>query len=251
MDYINNSRKYFSYEQLITYFGKIIIPSKENINFNYLENPTLFSNYLIKYKKKTINFCIVGIFEILELLVIDNSNPKEIKFIYENNDLFKTQIKIMNFLKISYDNNYSREQFIKEFYSLIKNENNKIYNIEISISELLEKSYLNGWNDFPQIKLIISMMMIKTDKISKAFETAFNKKINIDPLIFSSENKLNELLNKLTKIKALSKSSKLTKYHKINLEEEEEEFSEDEEDDLTLNDYQKSVEETLNYLSIK
>jgi hypothetical protein len=251
MDYINNPRKYFSYEELIKYFGKIIIPSNENINFSYLENPSLYSNYLNKYIKKTINFCRVGIFQILELLVIDYSNPKEIKFIYENNSFFKTQIKIMNLLKIAYDNNYSREKFIKEFFSLIEKENNKIYNIEISISELLEKSYLNGWNDFPQIKLIISMMMIKTDKISNAFETAFNKKINIDPLTFSSENKLNKLLNKLIKIKNLSKNTKLTKYHKINSEEEEEEFSEDEEEDLTLNDYKKAVEDTLNFLSIK
>ena len=251
MDYINNSRKYFSYEELLKYFGNIIIPSKDNINFSYLENPSIFANYLIKYIKKTINFCIVGIFEILEILVIDYSNPKEIKFIYENNEFFKTQIKIMNLIKISFDNNYSREQFIKEFFSLIKKENNKIYNIEISISELLEKSYLNGWNDFPQIKLIISMMMIKIDKISNAFETAFNKKINIDPSIFSSENKLTILLNKLTKIKTLSKSTKLTKYYKINSEEEEEEFSEDEEEDLSLNDYKKAVEDTINFLSIK
>ena len=93
--------------------------------------------------------------------------------------------------------------------------------------------------------------MIKKDKISKAFETPFNKKININLLIISSENKLNELLYKLTNIKNLSKNNKLTKYYKLNFEEEEEEFFEEEDNDLTINDYKKNVEETLNFLFIK
>jgi hypothetical protein len=244
-----NSRNFYSFEELIKYFGKIITPSKEINNINYLENPLLFSNYLKKYIKKTINFCIVGIFEILELIVIDNSNEKQIKFIYENDNFCKTQIKIMNLLKIAFENKLSREEFIKEFLSLIKKENNKLYNIEILISDILEKSYLNGYNDFPQIKLIIYMMMIKTDKLSRIFETAFNKKVIINPLIFSSEEKLNELLNKLNKIKSLSKNSTLTKYYKINSEEEEEE--EEENEDLTINDYKKNVEETLDFISMK
>jgi hypothetical protein len=93
------------------------------------------------------------------------------------------------------------------------------------------------------------MMMIKTDKLSRIFETAFNKKVIINPLIFSSEEKLNELLNKLNKIKSLSKNSTLTKYYKINSEEEEEE--EEENEDLTINDYKKNVEETLDFISMK